>query len=1059
MSLNRFTRAFRDFYKGNVLEEKWLLAPSLRVGFQWMDRVARSGQPVLNVRVKTLLHTALELASGEMQHRKLDFLRGMRHELLIHELFGRLKAKQGGYLASLDPSAGLTRTLKAAIRDLRLAGVRKGALGGKSFEVENKGKEIRFLLAEYEKELEARDLVDYAGVLRMAADRLRRDPQFLPQGTVLIMPEDMEEDLRGLERAFWETVPEQKRAILPVDRPGELPEGDRTDAGLLAWLEKPGEAPRPVEDGSVEMFRAVGEVNEVREVFRRCLEEKIPLDEVEIVHTDIAMYVPLIYEMAWSLASKEDQTQPPVSFSEGIPPRYSRPGRALMGCLAWINEDYPQSVLVRMIQDGLFRIEAAERERYSYNRLGELFRTVPVGNGRGRYVPALDAAISGLEKRAGRLEAGSDRPADDEDSTREQERVRVLERAEGLKEVRKVVKELFVCLPVREGSGSDQRQWLQGMREVLERHARRVNEFDEYCKKQLTREIREVEESLEEGNIPGLDVRRFLSDLPQSSHVGGLGPRPGCLFVTPVHLGGHSGRRHTFILGLDDSRFPGAGLQDPVLLDGERSRISPDLSTVASRLEKKTRDFARLLARLRGRVSLSYCCRSLADDREMFPSPALVSAFRIVSGKPQGDLEDLRRRLRHPVSFAPSEPERCADPVEWWLWRTCSRETILDPEEVLSENFPGLGRGFEARRARESDCFTEYDGYVPEAGIDHDPFKPDGTVLSANRLERLGACPMEYFFKYVLKIEPPEEHGIDPGVWLDPLQKGTLLHEVFREFMSRLHNRERPPAFHKDLNEIQEILEKEIARWKEEQPPPNPDVFQQETRLLKQTCRIFLREEEIFCRESRPLYFEASMGLPSEGDGTDLDTGDPVEVVIPGGKTVRVRGRIDRVDEELGSQGKRFSIWDYKTGGSWKYTVGQSRQRQDPFDQGRVVQNALYLAMVESRLRQVLSPESRVARFGYFFPGIREHGERVQWEAGELAHGMYVLERLCALLAAGCFPFTDKPGDVRFSDFAAAFGDPEQTAGTVARKLANPDNEMLAPLQELRGYEEEDGKG
>ena len=58
--------------------------------------------------------------------------------------------------------------------------------------------------------------------------------------------------------------------------------------------------------------------------------------------------------------------------------------------------------------------------------------------------------------------------------------------------------------------------------------------------------------------------------------MGGLGPRGGCLHVAHVLAGGHSGRPHTFIVGLDDGRFPGVGLQDPILLDEER-RASPDL--------------------------------------------------------------------------------------------------------------------------------------------------------------------------------------------------------------------------------------------------------------------------------------------------------------------------------------------------------------------------------------------------------------------------------------------------------------------------------------------------
>ena len=109
------------------------------------------------------------------------------------------------------------------------------------------------------------------------------------------------------------------------------------------------------------------------------------------------------------------------------------------------------------------------------------------------------------------------------------------------------------------------------------------------------------------------------SDCPARPGYWGAGPRPHCLHVAHVRAGGHTGRPHTFIVGLDDSRFPGAGLQDPLLLDSERRQLSPNLEIAATRLENKLRDFARLLARLRGRLTLSFCARSVNDDREMFP--------------------------------------------------------------------------------------------------------------------------------------------------------------------------------------------------------------------------------------------------------------------------------------------------------------------------------------------------------------------------------------------------------------------------------------------------------
>ncbi|MCG2795410.1 MAG: PD-(D/E)XK nuclease family protein, partial [Actinomycetia bacterium] len=366
--------------------------------------------------------------------------------------------------------------------------------------------------------------------------------------------------------------------------------------------------------------------------------------------------------------------------------------------------------------------------------------------------------------------------------------------------------------------------------------------------------------------------------------------------------------------------------------------------------------------------------------------------------------------------------------------------------------FKNLERGLEARRAREGDAFTAYDGYVPRAGEDEDPTGEGGSVLSARRLETLGRCPMEYFFRYILKIEPPEEYKATPGAWLEPNEKGSLLHAVFREFMSRVSGRGVLPEYDRDIGLLEEVLEGRIASLKAEKPPPGAEEFEHERRELLETARIFLREEEEYCRTARPAYFEAAIGVPPEEAGTALDTPDPVKIELPGGKRVRARGKIDRVDEVAGSGGTMFQVWDYKTGSSYAY------DRADPFKGGRRVQNALYLALVESRLGEV-HPGAEAVAFGYFFPGVREQGERIRWTRAELDGYGRLIERLCRMAAGGCFPFSNDKEDADHSDYRSAFCDAAAAATAVDRKLRNEGNTAMAAFRELRGIEVGNGTG
>ncbi|MDD3719450.1 MAG: PD-(D/E)XK nuclease family protein [Actinomycetota bacterium] len=1032
--INRLTEGLGDLCAERVLAEKWLLAPSLRAGFQWLDAVTRAGRPVVNARVKTLPGMALELAAPEMERRGLSLVGGMRAELLTDGILARMR-EEGGYLARLEASAGLVRAAASTLRELRLCGIAAQDLSPRLFDVPAKGRELASLLAAYEKELDSRDLIDLAGALRLAMSRLREDASALPADCLVAIAEDMLERLRGLGRLLWESVPRQRRVVLPVDRPGEERGGG---AALLAWIARPGEAPSP-RGGGVEMFRAVGEANEVREVLRRCVAEGIPFDEVEVLHTDGATYVPLIYELS-SMLAPEPGGAVPATFAEGIPVRYSRPGRALAAWLSWIEEGFPQATLVRMVQEGLLDFGAAMPEDCSFSRLGSVLRSIPIGKGRERYAAGIAAELDSLAWRR----ANPDRAENGDD---EEERLARLERrTEMVGSLGVLARGLLDGVPDPSREGHDLLLSADGF---LVGGARAVSEFDEYSRLRLLDEIRELSSCMRDDAVSRSfsDIHAWLVELARATRVEGKGPRPGCLYVAPLAGGGHSGRPHTFIVGLDDGRFPGSGLQDPLLLDSERGGISGELSTAAERLAASLEDFARLAARLRSTVTLSYPCRSLTDDRDMFPSPVMLAAYRIVSGDRDAVQEDLLAWLPDPVSFSPRDPALALDGSEWWLGRLCGEPAVQDPEGAVAAAFPHLGRGMEARRARESDLFTAYDGYVPEAGADLDPALPGGPVLSASRLETLGRCPLEYFLAYVLGVKPPEEFILDPTRWLEPTEKGSLLHAVFHAFFLRLHEEGRPPRLERDRGALEATLADEINAWTLRKPPPNREVQARESEELRRAARIFLQEEVEHCRGRRPLFFEVAVGMEKDGRGNAVDSPQPVEIELPGGKTIRTRGYIDRVDE-VGEPGSLlFSVCDYKTGSSYGY------KREDPFRQGRRIQNFIYMMQAKSCLsRQYGSAE--VESFQYFFPSTREHGERIAWDADTLAQGIHVLDRLYRMLSGGCFPFSDDKEDVSISDYRYALGDVDAAAEAMRRKLSNPENRALAPLRELRGYAE-----
>ncbi len=1025
------------------LREKWLIAPSRRVGHQWVDRLAIDGNCALNVHIKTLRSMAIDLASAVMVNRQVTLISPQHALFLMDRVLHRLPKGRLKYLANVTGDRGLAETILSSMEAIRLASLDACKLDHTGLEIHTKGEDLEVIAKGYAKELEREHVVDYPRVLRMAIDRITKDPDCVGENALLLLPDDLR--TTAIEQDLLDALPPEARYRLCSDQPADPSTEKIADSNLvrLCWLNAPSEAPAPISDASVTIVRTVGEVNEIRALLRQCLSENIRFDDVELLHTDADTYVPLIYEVLSTVEGVEADADAalPVTFAEGVPVRYSRPGRALSIWLTWAQENYPQERLVKAIREGLLEIPGSEKERSGLNRLAAQFRGIGIGIGRDRYLNKIDESIDGLNEQIAAIPEADEEG--EESTSRRKTRLQIELR--DARVLRKVVSRLLELTPASDAGAGD---IVAGAKQFVEAVARRANKFDQFAAKRLLEEIQGLEGWLaEDGDDVALDVWHWFADLPGQLRVLGSGPRAGALHVDHVRSGGHSGRPHTFIVGLDDSRFPGAGIQDPLLLDSERRNLSSALPTAASRLEQTIEDFARLLARLRGQLTLSYCCHNVVDDREMFPSPLLLAAFRVLSGRPEADQSDLLAAVDAPVSFAPATPDGCLTLNEWWLWRLCGPETVEGAGDLIQQRFPHLAQGSLACVQRQSDEFTVYDGCVPAAASRLDPTADEGRVVSASALQTLGKCPLQFFYQYGLGIKLPDEVIVDASRWLDPLAFGSMMHELFEQFMRELLQEKRRPEFNRDHARLEELIAQKVAEYRDLYPPPTQSAFQSQLRELQVAAATFLREEERYCSDtkSRPVYLEASLGLPPDGHGTPLDTIDPVPVTLPNGQQIRTRGRIDRVDQVGDGAMETYAVWDYKSGSTYGY------DRADPFRQGRLMQPLLYVSIVGHCLRESVSPKAGVTNFGFFFPGSRAAGQRVSWSSAELATGMSILEQLCDVIRRGAFlPTNDHETDCTYCDYISICGNVTAVATASQTKMDNHKNRLLKPIRELR---------
>jgi RecB family exonuclease len=1014
------------------LGEKLLFVPSHTVGHQIGEWLAKSGTPWVNLRATTVKSFAVDVASLEQSKSGLRLVDSDERLAIVEDLCRSINlATSGtGYFGKAPEVPGLVNALSNTLHELRMAGLSSGMVTASSLLVPEKGDALKHLLAAYEQVLEEKKLLDHAGLLSLALELI--EGRRRPDRVVMVLSDFpvTAQERRLIHSAGGDSliivghdVPagtDQPSRFFSLQKQKEISEQPGADRELLQWILEPEAAPAAIRDGSVSLFHALGESNEIREVFRRILGSGIPLDDVELVVPAPDPYDTFIREITSSLDL-------PVTFGSGFPVAVTRPGAALILYLKWVREDFSARILREILQEGYLDFEGSDSggERPSSMVAASLLREAAIGWGRDRYQTRLQALRRSYRERSEKILVAGD----------EERTERYARKASQVRWLESLVEGIMATVPLPDADGNIVAGDLYvGSSVFLSRFCRTAGELDAAAKSALTEKLSSSNQS-STGSHPLNRLVERLTGIIKETRVGQASPKPGCVHVSHYQSGASSGRSRTFVLGLDQGRFPGAILQDPVLLDEERERLSPELLTSTELVREKIYTMAKLVCSLTGSVTMSYPVRDLRENRELFPSSLFLAAYRLISGERTADYSALEAFLGQPAGFIPG---RNATPLNDWEWWFAHQEPRFGSDSVYA-SYPFLLEGEKAEERRMQPQLTEYDGYVPSAADSLDPRMGRGAV-SCTRLERLASCPFGYFLKNILRIEPLEEPEKDPTQWLDALQRGSLLHEVFRRFMEALRGRKERPAFDVHWPFLERLALEVVEEYRADVPPPSDVTFNRELGDLREALRIFLRDEEEHCRNAEPCFFELAFG----GDGEVASQGtfsEPVHIALPDGTSFTLRGSIDRVDR-CGPH--EYEIWDYKTGSAFGY------REEEYFKRGTQLQHALYALAAEQLLRQAFDKKAKVVSSGYYFPSLKGEGLRVERSQMRRGDVYPVLEDLFELLGKGLFPSSSTDDPCSLCDYTNVCGGPQVAVMRMQRKLDQDDK--LTPYARLKDH-------
>jgi ATP-dependent helicase/nuclease subunit B len=988
-----FLRQLADLCKKHRWRSKWVLVANHAQGHLIGERLVRQGVSWANLRFVTPVDIALQIAGPRLSAKDIGLLEEECGPSLMLKLLLDLPTELPAYFRPLADQPGMAEALWSAVCDLRLAGFGSNDLLATSFASSAKHGEIAAVMAMYEKYLVDTQLADRASVLVEAL-------HWVADG--VMRPDDLLLELPGactnlLERQFVTVLPathiaprkgripellESQRsawAFPPVET-CDMPTESVTDARRLRWLLAPAKAPKPVRDGTLEMFRAAGIEAEIEEVLHRIASRQLAIDTVEIACAQADTYAALLWEKAQRYGL-------PLTFQMGIPGVFTRPVRAVLALCDWIESNFSADCLIRLLQSG--DLDPSLGDELSATAAGRILRRSGATIGRDTYALSLATEAASDRLRAKDVELEPERRAYYENRAMQVERVATW------------ISNLLTGIPV--ASAADD----IALGNLAQACSSFVSSATTQCSEDAagaTAVVRALDalKPLVDLHRPvrlvlGL-VRNCIKDVRVCIEL----PRPGALHVTTLASAGYAGRSSTFVVGLSERDVFPRGFEDPVLLDAERTALAPGtLSTSRDRVVEAVHERIERLANLEGNVCLSFSCRDLRNGRETFPSWILLNAHMLIDPNAGLSYQQLNQYLGEPVSVVPKEPENALSDSGWWLSLLRGAGPASMPDVLRA--FPGLDRSARAEAMRNGLGFTAYDGFVRQAGPALD-IRTSSQAVSASMLEAFAICPFRYFLHYGLGVDALENREENLDVWLRADERGRLLHSIYAQFLRELRQESRRPV-ESDRIRLRQIVKVSIDQLRAQIPPLSESVFARETAQILRDLEFFLTAE-LEEPNRTPVGLEVSFGFAASGIEELLATPEPVTIDLGDGHRVLLCGRIDRIDRL--SNGS-FEVIDYKPGRLYR-----DRYR-GAFAGGKLLQHALYSRAAKKLLLKV-DPAPHVVSSTYYFATERGAAQRVSFPAD--LDVSPILRDLAEAIVSGTFPQAICDDDCRWCDYA-----------------------------------------
>jgi len=970
------------------------------------------------------------------------------------------------YFGQVARTPGFPRALANTVADLRLAGITADGV----VRAEAVGPDLAHLLSRVQEEFDSSNTADRSRLLQTAAASVTDEPFLRAPLLLLDVPVETraeEHFIHALIRvatSVYATVPSHDVSATSalVRAGGEsqwLHESSGNDLALLRSHLFADRAPEPRSlDGSLEFFSAPGEGRECVEIARRVLSEAgrgVVFDEMAILVRAPHQYHGLL-EHALSRAGI------PAFFDRGT--RRPHPaGRAFLALIAAAVEglsarrvaeylslgqlpaaDQPPSTWARSTDDVLAgeasgeEDEAAEQSLDAEKDDGEGAAIAGTLRAPRKWERLLvEAAVIGgnPERWRRRLDGLA------HEFTARLQEVRRLEpeapRGYALeRELAHLAHLRSFVLPIVDEmaswpSSAPWGEWL----DRLDAFAPRVLRTTPY----VLRVLADLRPMADVGPVTLEEVRAVLAERLRSVDSEPPARRYGRVFVgTPSQARGRS-FRIVFIPGIAERIFPQKPAQDPLLRDDARVALDSGLATRADRSRGE-----RVLLRLAvgaavERLYVSYPRLDVAEGRARVPSFYALDLLRGATGRiPDHDALARAAAQAGDSSLAWPAPADAAAAIDDQEHDLAVLRELLEARDVTTVRGhaqymlrlnPALRRSVTERWARGQKKWSQFDGLIRITDGTRDALAAQrlgARPYSLSALQKFSICPYQFLLSAVIRLQPFDDPV--PLQRLDPLTKGTIVHEMQARVLRDLQQRTLLPVTTSTLDIALRVLEDVVVavaeKYYERLAPAIDRVWHEEIAAIARDMRGWLRRIADEGDEWTPRHFELSFGLRPDAEHDPASVADPV--ILENG--FRLRGAIDLIEEHRPTGVLR--VTDHKTG---------KDRHKDPLviGGGAVLQPVLYSLVVEQITGKPVA-ESRL----FFCTSAGGYKVRpVLMTPFSRRAGIEALEVVDRAIELGALPTAPSEQACTWCDFRSVCGPHEQLR--VARKPMDRFRDLL----------------